>query len=65
MEAALPWLSLKGVSTGEMRDALKVLVGSDAKGFSAATGSRLKKEWTEEYHQWRGTSLNEDKLVFI
>lgn len=51
MEAALPWLYLKGVSTGEMAEALKLLVGSNANGFSAATVSRLKKEWTEEFHQ--------------
>ena len=34
LEAALPWLYLKGISTGEMEDALKVLVDSDAKGLS-------------------------------
>jgi len=30
LEAALPWLYLKGVSSGEMAEALKVLVGPDA-----------------------------------
>ena len=37
LEAALPWLYLKGISSGEMGDALKVLVGPDAKGLSAST----------------------------
>ena len=41
LEAALPWLYLKGVSTGEMGEALKVLVGHDVQGFSASTVSRL------------------------
>ena len=41
LEVALPWLYLKGVSTGEMGEALKVLVGHDAQGFSASTVSRL------------------------
>ena len=41
LEAALPWLYLKGASTGEMGEALKVLVGHDAQGFSASTVSRL------------------------
>ena len=41
LEAALPWLYLKGVSIGEMGEALKVLVGHDAQGFSASTVSRL------------------------
>ncbi len=39
-QAALPWLYLKGVSTGEMSSALAVLVGDEAKGFSAGTVSR-------------------------
>jgi transposase-like protein len=41
LEAALPWLYLKGVSSGEMGAALKVLLGPDAKGLSANTVSRL------------------------
>ncbi|OED36641.1 hypothetical protein AB833_26500 [Chromatiales bacterium (ex Bugula neritina AB1)] len=36
LEAALPWLYLKGISSGEMRSALEVLVGPEAKGLSAA-----------------------------
>ena len=48
LEAALPWLNLKGVSTGEMGEALKVLVGHDAQGLSASTVSRLKSEWANE-----------------
>ena len=39
---------LKGVSTGEMGEALKVLVGHDAQGLSASTVSRLKSEWANE-----------------
>ncbi len=49
LEAALPWLYLKGVSSGEMDDALKVLVGPDAEGLSASTVCRLKKEWKGQY----------------
>ena len=49
LEAALPWLYLKGISTGEMQSALEVLVGSQAKGLSASTVSRLKQSWREEY----------------
>lgn len=37
LEAALPWLYLKGVSSGEMSEALEVLVGPDANGLSART----------------------------
>jgi putative transposase len=45
LEAALPWLYLKGVSSGEMNEALKVLIGPEAKGLSASTVSRLKLIW--------------------
>ena len=65
LEAALPWLYLKGVSTGEMGEALKVLVGHDAQGLSASTVSRLKSEWANEYQDWRDTSLGEDQCVHI
>ena len=47
LEAALPWLYLKGVSSGEMGAALKFLLGPDAKGLSANTVSRLKRDWAE------------------
>jgi hypothetical protein len=36
VEAALPWLYLKGIATGQMREALEVLVGLEAKGLSAS-----------------------------
>ena len=65
LEAALPWLYLKGVSTGEMGEALKVLVGHDAQGLSASTVSRLKSEWSNQYQHWRETPLDEDRWVYI
>ena len=65
LEAALPWLYLKGVSTGEMGEALKVLVGHDAQGLSASTVSRLKSEWANEYQHWREKPLDEDRWVYI
>jgi hypothetical protein len=36
----LPWLYLHGVSTGNMREALAVLVGPEAKGLSAPVVAR-------------------------
>ena len=45
VEEVLPWLYLKGVSTGDFREALASLLGSEAKGLSAATISRLKAKW--------------------
>ncbi len=51
LEAALPWLYLKGVSSGEMSAALVTLVGPEATGLSASTVSRLKKDWGNDYDQ--------------
>jgi len=65
IEAALPWLYLKGISTGEMGAALKMLLGPDATGFSAKTISRLKGQWGQEYDDWRTTDLSRDEWVYI
>ncbi|MCI0504718.1 MAG: IS256 family transposase, partial [Gammaproteobacteria bacterium] len=65
LEAALPWLYLKGVSSGEMSEALKVLVGPAAEGLSASTVSRLKQTWADEYARWRERRLDKDHWVYI
>jgi putative transposase len=65
LEAALPWLYLKGISTGEMGNALKVLVGSAAQGLSASTVARLKQSWGEEYQAWSQRRLDQDRWVYI
>jgi transposase-like protein len=65
LEAALPWLYLKGISTGEMREALKVLVGPQAKGLSASTVSRLKQVWAQEYRRWREEDLTKERWVYL
>lgn len=65
LEAALPWLYLKGISSGEMDDALKVLVGDQVQGLSASTVSRLKQTWAQEYDQWRHRSLAKDRWVYL
>lgn len=45
LEELLPWLSLKGISTGNFQEALTALLGRDAPGLSASTISRLKAAW--------------------
>ena len=50
--AALPWLYLKGISSGDLGEALEVLVGEGAKGLSPAALGRLKAEWSEDYRGW-------------
>jgi len=65
LEAALPWLYLKGVSSGEMGSALEVLVGPEAKGLSASTVSRLKQTWAQDYRRWNERRLDQDRWVYL
>ena len=65
LEAALPWLYLKGISTGEMHSALSVLVGADAQGLSASTVARLKAQWGQEYQAWCTRRLDQDQWVYL
>jgi putative transposase len=61
---ALPWLYLKGISTGDMREALAVLVGEDAKGLSPNMVSRLKAEWASECAQWKKGNLSASRYLY-
>ena len=65
LEAAIPWLYLKGVSSGEMGEALKILVGPEAQGLSASTVSRLKQVWAQEYRDWRSSRVDQDRWVYL
>ena len=65
MEAALPWLYLHGVSTGDMSQALAALVGPEAAGLSAGVVSRLKAKWKAEYETWRTSRLDKDRWVYV
>jgi transposase-like protein len=56
--AVLPWLDLKGISSGDLGGALEVLLGEDAKGHSAAALRRLKASWAEEDQGWAGRRLD-------
>jgi transposase-like protein len=64
LDAVLPWLYLKGISTGQMKEALTVLVGPEAKGLSAAVVSRLKAQWKTEYEDWCRRRLDKDRWVY-
>jgi putative transposase len=65
MEELLPWLYLKGVSTGDFSEALKALLGPDAQGLSATTITRLKSTWEEEYKDWSRRSLAGKRYVYL
>ena len=63
LEALLPWLYLKGVSTGDFSEALQALLGPDAPGLSPATLSRLKQGWQDELAQWHQRDLTGKRYV--
>ncbi len=65
LDAVLPWLYLKGVSTGNMSEALAALVGKEAIGLSATVISRLKARWTGEYAAWKRHSLAKERWVYL
>ena len=65
MEELLPWLYLKGISTGGFSEALAALLGRDAPGLSAGTISRLKAVWQEEHVQWEKRSLVHKRYVYL
>ena len=58
MEELLPWLYLKGLSTGDFQEALAALLGKDARGLSAGTISRLKDGWRAELAKWQQQKLD-------
>jgi len=65
VEAALPWLYLRGISTGDMQEALSVLLGEDAKGLSPAVVSRLKAQWSDDYLAWNRRDLSGERYVYV
>jgi putative transposase len=65
VEAALPWLYLRGISTGDMQEALSVLLGFDAKGLSPAVVSRLKAQWADDYQVWSRRDLSQERYVYV
>lgn len=65
VEELLPWLYLKGISTGDFGEALAALLGPDAEGLSSSTITRLKATWWEEYEAWRKRDLKGKRYVYI
>lgn len=65
IEELIPWLYLRGISTGDMQPALVSLLGEKAKGLSANSVSRLKASWETEYQKWSVRSLSQRRYVYI
>ena len=65
VEELIPWLYLKGISTGDFSEALEALLGPDAPGLSATTVVRLKEVWRREYEAWSKRDLSGQRFVYI
>jgi len=64
IEELIPWLYLKGLSTGDYSEALGSLLGEHAKGLSANTVSRLKSHWLNEHQNWQRQDLSQKRYVY-
>ena len=65
IEELLPLLYLRGISTGDFGEALSALLGPNARGLSASTISRLKKDWLQEYESWSERDLGRKRIVYL
>ena len=61
----VPWLYLKGISTGEFPEALQALLGTAAEGLSATSICRLKRVWEDEWKDWSRRDLGDSRYVYI
>ena len=65
LEDFLPWLYLKGVSSGDFAETLEGLLGGDTSGLSSSTIGRLKQRWEGDYDQWRRRDLSNKHYVYL
>ena len=65
LDAVLPTLYLRGVSSGDFQEALEALLGKDASGLSAQVIGRLKAEWEAEHERWRRRDLSARRYVYM
>ena len=65
VEAVVPWLYLKGVSTNDFGEALEALFGGEAKGLSPAAVTRMKPVWEEQYEEWQEREWHGHEFVYV
>lgn len=65
LDALLPVLYLRGISTGDFQEALAALLGDDAPNLSPSVIGRVKEEWTIEYDRWQHRDLSAKRYVYI
>lgn len=65
IDELIPWLYLRGISTGDFSEALQALLGPQAKGLSGTNVVRLKESWQQEYATWSKRSLADKHYVYL
>ena len=65
LDALLPVLYLRGISTGDFQEALAALLGKDAPNLSPSVIARLKEDWQDEYERWQQRDLSTRNYVYI
>jgi putative transposase len=65
LDALLPVLYLRGVSTGDFQEALSVLLGKDAPNLSPSVVTRLTATWADEYARWQARDLSARRYVYV
>ena len=65
LDALLPALYLRGISTGDIQEALTALLGPDAPNLSAGVMSRLTADWQQEYDRWQRRDLSARRYVYV
>lgn len=65
IDALIPCLYLKGISTGDFSEALEAILGPQAKGLSPTNIVRLKEVWTQEHEQWSKRDLSGEHYVYV
>jgi len=65
IDALIPALYLKGVSTGDFQEALTAILGQGAVGLSPANIVRLKEGWENEYTEWSERDLSGKRYVYL
>ena len=65
LDELIPWLFLKGVSSGDFSEALSALVGADAPGLSSSNVVRLKQVWEKDFEDWSKRSLAGKRYVYL
>ncbi|MHC2791033.1 transposase-like protein [Mesorhizobium jarvisii] len=65
LDALLPVLYLRGVSTGDFQEALAALLGKEAANLSPSVITRLTAEWTTEYERWQKRDLSARHYVYV